>query len=77
MDRVASSPDSSTTDRPEQAATNELPLGHRGDLPIHNALASTTLGTALNGEKGDTKEIVGKLHTNWGHDPGGGGRKGG
>ena len=64
MDRVASGPDSTNTGHPNQAVPNDLPCGNRDDLPIHNALASTTLGTALDGEKSDPKEIVRKFHAN-------------
>ena len=37
VDRVASSPDSNTTDCPDQAVRDIWPCGHRDDLPIHNA----------------------------------------
>merc|ERR1711951_45024 len=37
------------------------------DPAIHGALTSTTLGEAVDGEKRDPKEIVRKLHVNWGH----------
>ena len=38
----------------------------RNALAFHNALTSTALGDALDGEKSDLKEIVRKLHVNWG-----------
>ena len=37
------------------------------DTPIHAALTSSTLGEAVDGEKCDPREIVRKLHVNWGH----------
>ena len=37
------------------------------DPAIHAALTSTTLGEAVDGEKRDPREIVRKLHVNWGH----------
>ena len=37
------------------------------DTPIHTALTSSTLGEAVDGEKSDPREIVRKLHVNWGH----------
>ena len=38
----------------------------RNALAFHNALTSTALGDALDGEKSDLTEIVRKLHVNWG-----------
>ena len=35
--------------------------------PIRNALTLTALGEALDGEENDPKEIVRRLHANWGH----------
>ena len=64
MDKVASRPDSDTADCPNHAARDNFSCGHRGDLPIHNALTSTTLGTASDGERGDPREIPRKLRAN-------------
>ena len=52
---------------PPQNVSSALPADRRSDLPIHNALTSTALGDALDGEKSDPKEIVRGLHVNRGH----------
>ena len=51
---------------PTQNAPSTLPAERRSDLPIRNALTSKALGDALDGEKGDPKQIVRQLRVNWG-----------
>ena len=50
-----------------QRALNAEPAGRRITFPSHNALASSALGDALDGEKSDPKEIVRRLHVHRGH----------
>ena len=47
--------------------SSNLHVGSPRDTPIHAALTSSTLGEAVDGEKCDPREIVRKLHVNWGH----------
>ena len=50
---------------PQASPTNLLNCGLA--RPIHNIHASAAAGEALDGEKSDPKEIVRRLHANWGH----------
>ena len=50
-----------------QVPSVQEPVDKCNALPIHTALTSTALGDALHGAKTDPKEIVRRLHVNWGH----------
>ena len=69
LDGTASEPTLDSIVGPTQNAPLELPAERQSDLPIHNALTSTALGDALDGEKSDPKEIVRKPHVIWGMPP--------
>ena len=53
--------------RSTDVGSSSLHVGSPRDTPIHTALTSPTLGEAVDGEKSDPREIVRKLHVNWGH----------
>ena len=52
---------------PPENASSAVPADRWSAPLIHNALTSTALGDALDGEKSDPKEIVRRLHVNCGH----------
>ena len=66
LDGTAPEPTLGGSVDPTQNAPSTLPAERRSEPLIHNALTSTALGDALDGEKSDPKAIVRKLHVNWG-----------
>ena len=65
LDGTTSEPTLGGSFGPTQSAPPALTAERRSDLPLHNALRSTALGDALDGEKSDPKLIVRELHVNW------------
>ena len=66
MDGARSKPISKMARSAEESSPDPQVVCPR-DPAIHAALTPTTLGEAVDGEKRDPKEIVRKLHVNWGH----------